>query len=482
MPESVALVWFRRDLRVADNPALARALETAQRVVPVYLHCPEESAAWQPGAASDWWLHHSLERLDAELRALGSGLVIRRVGDSLEGLQALLAETGAASVFWNRLYEPEAIARDRRIKAALQAEGRTVESHQSSLLHEPARLHREGRGYRVFTPFWKAVVAAGIDQPVLPPPESLPALPRLDSLPVLALALLPRIAWDAGFKSAWQPGEAGARQALRGFLAEGLDHYAEGRDRPGESFTSRLSPHLHFGEIGPRQIVRALLERDGMAPVAAGRGNLDRFAAEVGWREFAYHLLYHYPHTVEAPLDPRFARFPWREGGADDLKAWQRGQTGIPLVDAGMRELWHTGWMHNRVRMVVASFLTKNLLLPWQEGARWFWETLVDADLAANSLGWQWTAGCGADAAPYFRVFNPVLQGEKFDPTGAYVRRWVPELARLPDKWLHRPWEAPPPVLANAGIEPGRTYPAPIVDLGLSRARALAAFASLKGP
>jgi deoxyribodipyrimidine photo-lyase len=474
-----AIVWFRRDLRLADNPALQAALSRAERVIPVYLHCPGEAGAWRPGAASDWWLHHSLADLGRALARLGSRLTVRQGSDSLALLRDLVAETGADQVYWNRLHEPEAIARDRRIKVALRGQGLTVESGNAALLHEPARLRAEG-GYRVFTPFWRALLAAGIDQAVAAPPAALPPVPALPSVPVESLALLPRLAWASAFPGTWSPGEAGAQAALAGFLGRGLPGYGAGRDLPGRPATSRLSPHLHFGEIGPRQIVRALLEATGQPPAADGRGDADRFAAELGWREFAHHLLFHAPHTAEQPLDARFAAFPWRADYADDLRAWQRGETGLPLVDAGMRELWATGWMHNRVRMVAASFLTKNLLVPWQEGARWFWDTLVDADLASNSLGWQWTAGCGADAAPYFRVFNPALQGEKFDPDGVYVRRWLPQLARLPDRFLHRPWAAPARVLAEAGVSLGIDYPDPVVDLKASRERALAAFAQLR--
>ena len=477
---TTAIVWFRRDLRLADNPALQLALERAERIVPVYLHCPAEAGDWAPGAASRWWLHHSLAALDRSLRRLGSRLVIRQGMDSLALLRGLIAEADASQVYWNRLHEPFATERDRRIKTVLRGQGLEVESGNAALLHEPARLHREGRGYKVFTPFWRALVAAGIDQPLLAEPVDLPPLPDLSGLDSRDLGLLPSIPWDAGFHSEWQPGEAGAHQALASFLDGGLSGYAADRDLPGRPATSRLSPHLHFGEIGPRQVMRALLQATGQPPAADGRGDGDRFAAELGWREFAHHLLFHYPHTVAEPMDARFAAFLWRVDYADDLRAWQRGETGIPLVDAGMRELWTTGWMHNRVRMVVASFLTKNLLIPWQAGARWFWDTLVDADLASNSLGWQWTAGCGADAAPYFRVFNPTLQGEKFDPDGVYVRRWLPELAGLPGKWLHRPWEAPAAVLAEAGLALGRDYPRPIVDLKASRERALAAFARIK--
>ena len=294
---------------------------------------------------------------------------------------------------------------------------------------------------------------------------------------MFGLALLPSINWDAGFHTTWLPGEAGALARAQTFIAHSMTEYGTARDRPDQPSTSRLSPHLHFGEISPRRLLHLIATAFGNP----SQGVAEHYVRELGWREFGYHLLHHFPHTPDAPLDERFSAFPWATDGVEAaLAAWQRGQTGIPLVDAGMRELWHTGWMHNRVRMVVASLLTKNLLIPWQSGARWFWETLVDADLASNTLGWQWTAGCGADAAPYFRVFNPVLQGQRFDPDGAYVRHWCPELARLPDKYLQQPWTAPQNVLAAAGIRLGRDYPQPIVDLAQSRAQALAAWERIK--
>ncbi|BBL75838.1 cryptochrome/photolyase family protein [Methylomagnum ishizawai] len=473
-----AMVWFRQDLRLADNPALRAALAAAERVVPVYIHAPVSGGTWPMGSASRWWLHHSLMALDADLRRLGSRLVLRR-GASFQVLAGLLAETGATAVYWNRCYEPSAIARDAEIKRVLRNEGYfTVESHNSGLLYEPWELLREGgQPYRVFTPFWKAMQKRGLDFPPEPAPADLPPVAdELWSLAVGDLGLLPRIPWDAGFREGWQPGEDGAARRLAGFIDSALAGYHERRDRPDLPDTSRLSPYLHFGEVGPRQIVHAV--RRALPPEA--EAGAEAYVRELAWREFAHHLLYHFPDTTDAPLDAKFEAFPWATDDQEALTAWQRGQTGYPLVDAGMRELWRTGWMHNRVRMVVASLLTKNLLIPWRKGARWFWDTLVDADLANNTLGWQWTAGCGADAAPYFRVFNPVLQGQRFDPDGAYVRRWVPELAGLPDAAIHRPWEAAPAVLREAGVRLGETYPLPIVDLKSSRERALAAFARLK--
>lgn len=473
-----AIVWFRRDLRLTDNPALLQALASAEQVIPLHIHAPVSGGNWPVGSASRWWLHHSLKALDEDLRKLGSRLVIRQ-GAVFQTLAKLMAETGAEAVYWNRVYEPGAIIRDKEIKRVLREEGFTVETFNGSLLYEPWEVVRNGgEPYRVFTPFWKAMQKAGLDQVPEPAPAHLPQVPEeVCSAGLDMLQLLPRIHWDAGFYGAWQVGETAAGRRLGEFIESGLAGYKEKRDRPDLPATSRLSPYLHFGEISPRQIVHTLRN----ATAHQSEAGVEAYIRELAWREFAYHLLYHFPHTTDEPLDPRFASFPWTEAYGETLAAWQRGQTGFPIVDAGMRELWATGWMHNRVRMIVASLLTKNLLIPWHEGARWFWDTLVDADLANNTLGWQWTAGCGADAAPYFRIFNPVLQGEKFDPRGEYVRRWVPELARVPAEYIHKPWQAPQAVLAGAGVKPGENYPRPIVDLQGSRIRALEAFGQIKG-
>lgn len=474
-----AILWLRRDLRLDDSPALQAAIAKGQKVLPVYIHAPDEEAPWKPGAASRWWLHGSLQSLDAALRERASRLHIAR-GNSLDVLKRLAAETGATEVHWSRLYDPSTRERDTRIKQALRAEGLRCESHCSALLFEPWEIaNAEQQPYRVFSAFWRACVKALKEPQPLSAPDQLPAAPDVDaSVSLDALGLLPKIPWDDGLKATWVPGEPGARQGAEAFLDGQVSDYAELRDQPGVLGTSRLSPYLHFGEISPRRILRMVLDRFG-DPTAKP---VEAFVREVGWREFGYHLLYHFPQTPTEPLNAQFEDFPWASGDTEGpLRAWQRGQTGIPMVDAGMRELWHTGWMHNRGRMVVASFLTKNLLIPWQEGAHWFWDTLVDADLASNTLGWQWTAGCGADAAPYFRVFNPVRQGERFDPDGSYVRRWCPELAKLPDKHLHQPWAAPQSVLRAAGVRLGEDYPVPLVDLGKSRERALAAYEQIKG-
>ena len=476
--KSVAILWQRLDFRLADNPALAVAIQHGT-VVPVYIHAPEEEAPWAPGGASLWWLHQSLEAHDAALRQAGVRLVIRR-GPTLATLRALVKETGARAVFWNRRYEPAVTSRDTQIKTALRADGLVAESFNGALLHEPWTIQNQsGKPFQVFTPFWKNCLTKPDPAEPLPAPKSLPAPERWpQSLALEELELEPKIKWAEGLRAAWQPGEAGAAKMLKSFLASAFVDYTDKRNRPDLRGTSRLSPHLHFGEISPRQIWHGV--RQSAEKNRATTWRTSQFLAEVGWREFAHHLLHHFPHTPTEPLREDFKKFPWRKDAAF-LKAWQRGQTGYPIVDAGMRELWTTGWMHNRVRMIVASFLVKDLLLSWREGAAWFWDTLVDADLAQNTLGWQWTAGCGADAAPYFRVFNPVSQGEKFDPRGDYVRKWCPELTRLPDEWLHQPDQAPAEVLARAGVMLGKNYPAPIVSHAIAREVALEAFAKLKG-
>jgi deoxyribodipyrimidine photo-lyase len=444
--------------------------------VPVFIWAPDEEGAWPPGSASRWWLHQSLSQLTEEFCAAGTELLIRQ-GSSLAELLSVAKATDADAIFWNRRYEPASIARDRTVEEALRAAGLHVENFNAALLYEPWTIqNKAGCPFQVFTPFWKTcLTSVEPAEPLLAPRRLTAPLQQPSSLPLAALELEPKPDWAAGLRAAWHPGSAGAQAQLRRFLREGLLTYADGRNRPDLVGTSRLSPHLHFGEISPRQVWQAGKRFAGSQSITAAVWRNWQFLTELGWREFAHYLLFHFPHTPEQPLRPAFARFPWRKNPAW-LRAWLRGQTGYPLVDAGMRELWSTGWMHNRVRMVVASFLVKNLLIPWQEGARRFWDTLVDADLANNTLGWQWTAGCGADAAPFFRIFNPVSQGEKFDPEGSYVRRWVPELARLPDAWIHQPWQAPPATLTTAGVELGRTYPRPLVSHLVSREVALEAY------
>ncbi|HLK50962.1 MAG TPA: deoxyribodipyrimidine photo-lyase [Bryobacteraceae bacterium] len=463
-PPAPVLVWFRDDLRLADNLALAAAFSTGRPMIPVFIWAPEEEGNWRPGAASNWWLDASLRALSRELDERGSRLIIRR-GPTATALATLLEQTKASGLFWNRVYHPSTIQRDSRLKSEIRARGVAVETLNGSLLFEPSTiLNSSGKPFAVFTPFWRACLAKAVSAPLDPPPHFPAPEAWVDSLPVCDLGLQPAIDWASGFRNTWQPGEKGAKAQLDRFRQAALDRYGASRDRPGIASTSRLSPHLRFGEISARQIWQAV---DGLA-------GADDFLRQLGWREFSYHVLYSHPESVEQPLRPEFARFPWRHDPRS-FAAWTRGTTGYPFVDAGMRELWRTGWMHNRVRMVAASFLVKHLLIAWQEGAAWFWDTLLDADRANNTMGWQWVAGCGADAAPYFRIFNPVLQGEKFDPAGNYVRRWIPELAELPDRWIHKPWLAPGPILARAGIELGTTYPHPIVNHDDARRRALAA-------
>jgi deoxyribodipyrimidine photo-lyase len=464
------LVRFRRDLRLDDNPALAAAA-AAGPVLPVYLLDDAMPGRWAPGGASRWWLHHSLAALRADLTARGLPLVLRR-GDAAQVLPDLAREAGAGAVFWNRRYAPFAVARDAALQAALENAGVVVRSFNAGLLWEPWTIEtRTGGPYRVFTPYYKACLKRPVAAAAGPLPRLVGPTDPPPSDPLDAWGLLPtRPDWAGGLRAAWTPGEAGAHERARTFLDTAVNGYADHRDRPAGDATSRLSPHLHFGEIDPRRLWHAI-DRD--APGGAA------FARELVWREFSHHLLHHALALPETPLRPSFAAFPWRDDPAG-LAAWQRGRTGYPLVDAGMRQLWATGWMHNRVRMVAASFLVKHLLIPWQAGAAWFWDTLVDADLANNSASWQWVAGCGTDAAPYFRIFNPVAQSRRFDPDGGYIRSFVPELAGLDAAHIHAPWQAPAGVLAEAGIRLGETYPAPIVDHRAARRRALDAYARIR--
>ncbi|SEO19311.1 deoxyribodipyrimidine photo-lyase [Salinihabitans flavidus] len=469
MTDAPVIHWFRQDLRRADNPALTDAA-TSGPVVPVYILDDIHPGDWAMGGASRAWLHRSLTALNA---SLGGRLQVF-AGDPETLLPRLARDLGAQGVTWTRAYEPWRTARDSRLKSTLRAQGLTVRSHPGALLWEPMEVAKpDGTPYRVFTPFFrKGCRAAGAPRaPLSVPTITFADVPNDTTLGDLALRPRPR--WDRAVLDGWTPGEAGALSRLEAFLDTGLAHYKTGRDFPAKPYVSRLSPHLHFGEISPHQAWHAAGNR-------AMGANTDHFQSELGWREFSHHLLYHNPDLPGRNLQGKFDAFPWREDAAA-LAAWQQGRTGVPIVDAGMRELWQTGYMHNRVRMITGSFLVKNLLLHWHHGERWFWDTLLDADLANNSASWQWIAGSGADAAPYFRIFNPVTQGRKFDAAGAYTRRFVPELAELPDKHLFAPWEAPAPVLREAGVRLGESYPAPIVDLRGSRQRALDAFSSISG-
>jgi len=418
-----------------------------------------------------WWLDKSLRALAARIEAKGGRLILRR-GPAEAGIARLLKETGAGAVYWNRRYGP-ARRIDERIKSALKAAGVEAHSFNGALLAEPFALKTGAGGdFKVFTPFWKALQASLALPPAAPEPRAFAPsqVPPGDDIDAWGLHPV-KPDWSAGLAAAWTPGELGARTRLRDFLSGPIKGYAEGRDRPDQDNTSRLSPYLHFGEISPHQIWRAATAV--MESGEASARDVQKFLSEVAWRDFSHHLLYHDPQMGRLSWRRQFEDIAWRKGTKAELDAWKRGQTGYPIIDAGMRQLWATGWMHNRVRMIVASFFAKDLLVHWRRGEEWFWDTLVDADEANNANGWQWTAGTGADAAPYFRVLNPVLQGEKFDPDGAYVRTWVPELAALTAKWIHRPWEAPTAVLTQAGIKLGTTYPAPVIDHDFARKRAL---------
>jgi deoxyribodipyrimidine photo-lyase len=477
------IVWFRDDLRLSDHPALHAAAGTGAPVICVYVFDEASSASRAPnprplGGAARWWLAQSLRALHESLERLGSPLLLRK-GPAAGIIAGLAREAGAGSVFWNEIAQAPHQAAATEVAAALHEIGVTSQGFAGDLLVDPTRIrNKDGRGLRVFTPFWRRLQASGDPPKPLPAPKALRPGPDLASETVESWRLEPTLPdWAEGLRDTWKPGELSAQARLHAFLAEGVAGYSGDRDRPDRAGTSRLSPHLRFGEISPRQLWYAA--RFAAAERPALSGDIDKYLSELGWREFCRHLLFDVPDLAIRNLQPSFDAFPWRQ---DDkaLRAWQRGRTGYPLVDAGMRELWHTGVMHNRVRMVVASFLVKHLLIDWRAGEQWFWDTLVDADPGSNPANWQWVAGCGADAAPYFRVFNPVLQSQKFDPDGGYIRRWVPELAALPNGAIHRPWEASPIELASAGVKLGASYPTPIVDHRVGRERALAAYAKVR--
>jgi len=477
------LHWFRNDLRLTDNPALSAAAEAGQLLCLYILdNGPDRRAL---GGASRWWLSRSLDALGEALARKGGRLVLMQ-GDPAEIIPRIAAAADIDLVTWNRRYEAPAIALDTRLKDQLTARGISVRSFNSHLLNEPWQVTTTtGQPMKVFTPYWRAARQKGEPAAPIPAPSRIDALALPESIEALAVSLAnlglePRKPdWAGGLRAEWTPGEQGATERLDDFLTRSLDGYTEGRDRPGRESTSRLSPHLRFGEIGPRQIWHALRHARETGEAVGSEGDAEKFLAEIGWREFSYHLLFHNPELPTRNYDRRFDAFPWR-ADEEALRRWQSGQTGIPLVDAGMRELWATGYMHNRVRMVVASFLIKHLLQDWRAGEAWFWDTLVDADPASNAASWQWVAGSGADASPYFRLFNPVTQGETHDPKGDYVRRWVPELSGLSNSDIHQPWKASQAALQEAGVRIGETYPAPIIDLAFGRQRALDAFATIR--
>lgn len=441
------LVWFENDLRLHDHPALTAAARAGSPIVPLFVW--DGGAGWADGSASRWWLHRSLQAFSSDLDDAGLKLIIR-CGDPETVVPAVAAEVDAGLVVWLERPDPLRADRDSRIESAID---RPVRRFGGVLLHDPERVQTGSGGpYKVFTPFYRKFTEVVNIEPAEGQPDfgQLDPPPVLESAPLEALDLLPSLPWDEGLAEAWTPGEKGARRRMADLH---LSAYSNERDIPSIEGTSRMSPHLHFGEVSPRELWHAV-------------GKVEPYRRQLVWRDFAHHLIHHFPNTRSEPLRDEFRAFPWRDD-ADELKRWQQGQTGYPIVDAGMRELWETGWMHNRVRMIVASFLTKHLLHTWLEGQAWFEDTLVDADLANNVFGWQWAGGCGADAQPFFRIFNPMTQGKKFDPEGTYVRRWVPELRDLPARVIHEPWKADRVTAA---------YPSPIVEHRDARERALAAY------
>jgi deoxyribodipyrimidine photo-lyase len=466
---STSIAWLRNDLRIADNPALSAAVRAGRSVVAVYIHETTKGVR-APGAAARWWLHRSLQILGTALAERGIEFKVL-TGDAQAVLPGIVAECNASSVFWNRRYAPGERDADSELMGRLKYDGIAVQSFAGNLLVEPWDIATgQGKPYSVFTPFWKALREKSIAVPLRRPDAGLPIAGK----PVDDDYLAPR--WSRKLAPHWHIGEDAAHLRLVSFLDEQLAEYAAGRDLPARDATSRLSPHLRFGELSARQVwhaAQAIAHADHTQQAA-----VDKFLSELAWRDFSYHQLYHRVDIAKAPMQPKYAEMAWRHADAD-LAAWQEGRTGLPIIDAGMRELWETGYMHNRVRMLVASLLSKNLLIDWRLGEQWFWDCLVDADGANNPASWQWVAGSGLDAAPYFRIFNPVTQGERFDADGAYVRRWVPELAKLPDEWIQRPAEAPQEVLNRAGVTIGESYPVPIVDLKASRVRALEAARAL---
>lgn len=473
---STSIVWFRQDLRINDNPALSLASEQGD-IVPLYIFDTTVPEQGKMGGASRWWLHHAL----LDLAGSFEQRLIVKYGDPKKILAEMAQEHAASKIFWNRMYEPWARHRDAEIKSYFKDRDIVVKSVNGSLLWEPMQvLKKDETPYKVFTPYYRR---GCLSQPEPRYPLDRPSFTIAPGLTdntrddISALSLLPKIPWDKHMQKQWTISEKAAGSKLHWFIQNAINDYSDDRNLPAVRGTSQLSPYLHFGQISPNQAWYAI--KDAFHGNTCGKG-VDTYLSELGWREFSYYLLYHFDDIQSKNFNTKFDKFPWRSS-KDDLKAWQRGMTGIPIIDAGMRELWQTGYMHNRVRMVVGSFLVKNLLLDWREGERWFWDCLVDADSASNSAGWQWVAGTGADAAPYFRVFNPILQGEKFDKEGEYVKTYCPELKGLPKKYIHKPWEAPSQILHEAKIRLGEDYPHPIVDLKETRVRALEAFNQIKG-
>jgi deoxyribodipyrimidine photo-lyase len=484
MSKCPVVVWHRNDLRLADNPSLVAALSTGAPVLSIYIHDEAALGDWPAGAARKWWLHQSLLSLEADYKAQG-GKLFCFAGDTSKILLTISKVLGVREVFASRRFEPSVLEADRIIVSRLSQVQTSLHGFNSHLLMDPYALKNlSGKPFQVFTPFWKKFrtefVLLREDRLAAFEKAKLSHLKGMERIPgqlrVEQLELLPKNNWHEKFSPHWEPGETGAQKRLAKFLEGIANEYQEGRDQPGVDGTSLLSPHLHFGEISPLRIWDSVDQLLKASRKESTRTSLETYLRELGWREFAHHLLFHFPHTPNRALRSEFDDFPWEKVKTKNWNAWTKGFTGFPIVDAGMRQLWQTGWMHNRVRMIVASFLVKDFRYPWQMGAKWFWDTLVDADLASNTMGWQWSGGCGADAAPYFRVFNPTLQGERFDPEGDYVRRWIPELKKVPSKWIHQPWSAPTSILSESGVELGKNYPRPVVDHAAERVLALKAF------
>ncbi|PIE96185.1 cryptochrome/photolyase family protein [Bacillus fungorum] len=468
------IVMFQKDFRLYDNPALFEASQSGE-VLPVYI----QDEAFSMGEASKWWLHHAILDIQKQLEALGSTLIIRK-GNTQEEILSLIEQLGITGVYWNICYDPGRLKDNQKMKTILEDKNIICKEFNSHLLLEPWIIKKkDNTEYKVFTPFYNA-----FQKQVIPKPtskvQSIKGVNSLPvSLPVSELRLLPTIPWTSHMESIWEPTEEGAYKTFKKFFSSKLAFYSEGRDFPNQNVHSMLAPYLSFGQISVKLMYHYLINKGIERKCSFFEKQVNSFIRQLIWREFSYYLLYHYPFTVYKPLNKSFENFPW-DNKEELLRVWQKGETGYPFIDAGMRELWHTGFMHNRTRMAVASFLVKHLLIPWQEGAKWFMDTLLDADIANNTMGWQWVAGSGADASPYFRIFNPITQGEKFDKNGEYIRNWVPELRDIPNKYIHKPWEAPEHVLQKANIKLGNTYPFPIVDHKAARERALCAYKSMK--
>jgi len=471
------IYWFRRDLRILDNSALKSAVDTKQPILFIYIH-DQNSSPWSIGSASKWWLHHSLLTLEKSLLSLKSRLYFFS-GSTKLILEKLISQTNCNHVICNQQFEPEMFKNDKELVSYFEKQNVTFEIKSANLLFNPNSIfNKQGNVYKVFTPFYKTCIQIGFSTELINKPNKLNTYQykhKSDSL--MEFALTPKISWDEGLKATWQPGENAAHKILKNIVSNVIENYTNKRDYPELDSTSHLSPYLHFGEITPQRIIHALTQASFLQPSIEEQKH--QFIRQLIWREFSHYILFHFPHTSNTPFQEKFKRFPWKRSDKTLLIAWQKGKTGYPIIDAGMRELWHTGYMHNRVRMITASFLTKNGLLNWKQGASWFWDTLVDADLAQNSMNWQWVAGCGVDAAPFFRIFNPVTQSKKFDEKGNYIRQWCPELSRLSNKDIHTPWLCNDCTLNDANINLGIHYPKPIIDLSTTRERALSLFKSL---